>query len=228
LEPDWSALPTETPTTIHKLLRRCLAKERRRRVPDIGMARFEIDDAVAAPTTEGTNAVAAAPPQVWQRPMPLAAGVLALLVITGLAVWSLTRSAALPTAPTMRFDLTPPAEPLPLSGQWHDIAISPDGLYAVYRGADALTVRRFDQLVGTPLPGTEQGFSPFISPDSASVGFYDVATGLSRVSILDGTVERMTGTPPLRGASWGSDDTIVFGTNSGARGFPPMAVNRRS
>ena len=48
-EPDWAALPAETPTTIAKLVRRCLAKERRKRVPDIGMARFEIDDATAAP-----------------------------------------------------------------------------------------------------------------------------------------------------------------------------------
>ena len=43
-EPEWSALPPETPAAIQKLLRRCLTKERQRRVPDIGMARFEIDD----------------------------------------------------------------------------------------------------------------------------------------------------------------------------------------
>ena len=47
-EPDWSFVPTERPAAIHTLLRRCLAKERRRRVPDIGMARLEIDDATTA------------------------------------------------------------------------------------------------------------------------------------------------------------------------------------
>ena len=218
-EPDWQALPTNTPALLRRLLRRCLNKDSKERLRDIGDARVEIRQAVTAPLAEDVAGTLPASPQAagWRQALPLVVGVSAVaVVITGLAVWSLTRPAALPAAPTMRFDVTSPAQPLALSGQAHDIAISPDGLYAVYRGADALHVRRFDQLAGTPLPGTEQGFSPFISPDGASVGFYDVATtGLSRVSIHEGTVERITGTPPLRGASWGSDNTIVFSTNSG-------------
>ena len=90
-EPDWAALPTETPAAIHTLLRRCLAKERRRRVPDIGMARLEIDDALTGPATEGASAVAVPPLQVWQRPMLLAAGMLLLLLVIGLAVWTAVR-----------------------------------------------------------------------------------------------------------------------------------------
>jgi serine/threonine-protein kinase len=44
-EPDWTTLPAKTPEPIRKLLRRCLEKDRRRRLPDAGTARLEIDDA---------------------------------------------------------------------------------------------------------------------------------------------------------------------------------------
>ena len=43
-EPDWSALPAATPPEIRTLLRRCLEKDRARRLADIADARLEIDD----------------------------------------------------------------------------------------------------------------------------------------------------------------------------------------
>ena len=42
-EPDWSALPSATPAPILKLLRRCLEKDRSRRLADVADARFELD-----------------------------------------------------------------------------------------------------------------------------------------------------------------------------------------
>ncbi len=42
-EPDWSRLPPTTPLPIQRLLRRCLAKDARERLRDIGDVRFEID-----------------------------------------------------------------------------------------------------------------------------------------------------------------------------------------
>ena len=44
-EPDFGALPPSTPATIRTALRRCLEKDRRRRLPDIGVMRLDIDDA---------------------------------------------------------------------------------------------------------------------------------------------------------------------------------------
>jgi eukaryotic-like serine/threonine-protein kinase len=46
-EPDWSALPPATPPTLVKLLRRCLTKDRKQRLQDIGDARLELDQAMA-------------------------------------------------------------------------------------------------------------------------------------------------------------------------------------
>ena len=43
-EPDWNALPIETPPSLRRLLRRCLEKDLRRRLHDIGDARLEIED----------------------------------------------------------------------------------------------------------------------------------------------------------------------------------------
>ena len=46
--PDWSALPPHTPPSIRTLLRRCLEKDPRKRVPHIAIARLEIDEAMAS------------------------------------------------------------------------------------------------------------------------------------------------------------------------------------
>jgi len=47
-EPPWESLPADTPERIRKLLRRCLEKDHRRRLRDIGEARIEIEDAISA------------------------------------------------------------------------------------------------------------------------------------------------------------------------------------
>src|SRR5262245_31227552 len=43
-EPDWSALPADTPSNIRTLLRRCLLKDPQKRLPHIGIARIEFED----------------------------------------------------------------------------------------------------------------------------------------------------------------------------------------
>src|SRR5262249_58895018 len=50
-EPDWQALPAETPRRIRRLLKRCLERDRKQRLRDIGEARSGIDE----PETEGTT-----------------------------------------------------------------------------------------------------------------------------------------------------------------------------
>ena len=48
-EPDWSGLPNNTPASIHRLLRRCLEKDRKRRLDSASAVRIEIDDASNLP-----------------------------------------------------------------------------------------------------------------------------------------------------------------------------------
>src|SRR5215467_6722612 len=88
-EPDWSALPRDTPTPLRTLLRRSLQKDRTRRLPDIGVARLEIDEAgsdgsagaAAAPTIEPTSMRA-------RRSLTLTAVTVAAAAVSALVVWS--------------------------------------------------------------------------------------------------------------------------------------------
>jgi predicted Ser/Thr protein kinase len=90
-DPDWSALPKDTPAPIVRLLKRCLEKDRKRRLPEIGVARLEIDDALAA-SAEATRADAprAASPQRRGVPAWMAAAV-ALALAAGWA-WQARRA----------------------------------------------------------------------------------------------------------------------------------------
>ena len=47
-EPDWTGLPAHTPAALRRLLRRCLDKDPRRRLRDIGDARLELEEAIGA------------------------------------------------------------------------------------------------------------------------------------------------------------------------------------
>ena len=172
----------------------------------------------------------------WRQALPWALGTLIVGgLVTGLAVWTLMRPEVLPPAPTLRFDLTSPTQPLTLTGTHPDVAISPDGLQIVYLSGETLfesvlMVRPVGELSGKPLEATASLFAvePFISPDGVSVGFYDVESGmLQRVAILGGPATPICDLPGggaknLRGASWGTDDMIVFGTEepSGLRRVP--------
>jgi hypothetical protein len=94
-EPDWTALPANTPGTIRTLLRRCLEKDRKRRLRDIGDARMEIDEGPA------TDAVTAAAPLAnagvraagWSRALPWTVAVAMGAV---LVLWAPWRKAAAP------------------------------------------------------------------------------------------------------------------------------------
>ena len=228
-EPDWSALPPDVPEQIRLLLKRCLEKDRRKRVSDIGVARFLMTETIA-PSTAPVTAPQTEPPAVPAHRRHVVAGtsigLAAGIALTALAGWIVTRLAARPSEPVRFAIVPPPAQPLALQGADRDIAISPDGRHIVYRaggtgagGNAQLMVRTMDQLDARPLAGITNARGPFISPDGHWVGFFS-APELKKVSIAGGppiTLARYTGTP--RGASWGSDDTIVFATNDTGTGL---------
>ena len=107
-EPDGTMLPADTPVPIRRLLRRCLEKDRKRRLDSASDARLEIDDAIAFPAAE-TLARAATPSR---RVTPAAIAALAgFTVIAALVAWILMRPApAVPVLPA-RFAIVPPPDP---------------------------------------------------------------------------------------------------------------------
>jgi serine/threonine protein kinase len=89
-EPNWLALPAATPTAVRRLLRRCVEKDRKRRLDSAADARLEIEEALTAPlATDGAAAQpGAASRSAWARALPwavvrasLAAGFALVLVL---------------------------------------------------------------------------------------------------------------------------------------------------
>jgi serine/threonine-protein kinase len=211
MEPDWNRLPESTPPSIHTLLRRCLRKDKRQRLPDAAGVRIEIEDEVANPSA-ATGA--AAPEKSWQRsiPLSLAAPVAAMLmVVVGILAWML--KPALPSPPQNSAHVQvglPPGDRLQTVNL--NVAVSADGTTLAYigihEGVSQLHVRALNAPEAKAIPGTEGGFSLFFSPDGQWIGFF--AQGkMKKAPVADGAPLSVCESG-VGGASWGTDDTIVF------------------
>ena len=67
-EPEWTVLPVETPPLIRRLLRRCLEKDRKRRLDSAADARLEIEEVLSATAViDGRAARACAAPGMVTR-----------------------------------------------------------------------------------------------------------------------------------------------------------------
>ena len=172
-------------------------------------------------------------PSGW-RPGALMSAIASLLVglIAGSAVWMLREP---PVKPVSRFVVpVPESEPLEITSENTDVAISPDGSTMVYVATSGrqLFVRPMDKLEVMPLRGTESGYTPFFSPDGQWIGYRDFRQGeLSRVSVQGGPPLTICQLPPnddLRGASWGPDDIIIFGGSSKDTGLLKVPAERKS
>ena len=211
--PDWSALPPATPARIRNLLARCLERDRKQRLRDIGEARI----AIAAPEE------APVPSSSRQRLSWLLAGAFALALIAVTVTW---RRAAVesPPQPAMRLSVDTGSDtPLTSSGFQSAFAVSPDGRRLVYtaRGGDGVTrlaLRLLGENRSTFLAGTENAQGPFFSPDSEWIGFF-ADEKLEKISVHGGAPVKLCHAPGPRGASWGDDGSIVASLSLGNGGL---------
>jgi serine/threonine-protein kinase len=216
-EPEWPALPANVPPAIRTLIRRCLEKDRRARIPDVAVVRYLMADAADAPTA----APAPAPSSVPRR-LILSVGGAGLVLGAALAVaigWGWLRWTPAPPIQPMRFSIAPASPPLVLASPDRHVAISRDGRFIVYTAASdgpmQLMVRPIDRLDAVALAGTSGARWPFLSPDGREVAFF-MQGELRKVSTTGGpitTICRTDGAP--RGGSWGADGSIVFATDQG-------------
>jgi len=220
-EPDWTTLPASTPAPIRRLLRRCVEKDRKRRLESAADARLEIEDALTAPSTsDGAGAQPGpAPHSAWSRALPWGVAVTALTGLMGVLVLWGPWPAVAPPRVTRTTITTSGLAALTINGFDRDLALSPDGTHIVYVGnrGTQLFVRALDALEPVGI-ASGQLRGPFVSPDGRWVGFVDnnvSGNTLRKVAI--------TGGPPitiasldsiLRGATWAPDDTIIFATDS--------------
>jgi serine/threonine-protein kinase len=206
-EPDWSALPASTPPALRRLLRRCLERERYRRLADAGEARFQLEEVSASEpaTTQPANRRSG----LLQTLLPWAFAALFAVVVSVLATGILNR----PAPESARYSLEiPPQARLPFASR-PAVAVSADGRTTVFvasvDGIDRLFVRRTDSFDIKELAGTENGSNPAISPDGTTVAF-GAGTRLAKVSIAGGPVTTLATIVELRGISWDEGDSILY------------------
>ena len=225
-EPDLTALPPATPPAVRLLISRCLRKDPRTRMPDMGAARLELQDVRAGATGEaGAPAAgpdAASPTQRARRRERWSWAVL-VLALAGLAAALLWERSHAPP------ELPPPAQfllDLPPGLQLPDFgppALSPDGRHLALAatsadGTSRIWLRPLDSTDLRPLAGTEGAAQPFWSPDGTTIAFV-TASEIRKLTLSGGAVQRVCALPRLgfNGGTWNQLGTIAF-SSGGASG----------
>ena len=209
---------------------RCLRKDPRQRLPDIGAARLELQELKSGTLAEDitANQPAAAPERPGRRAERLAWATATLVIacVAGALAFAHFREVESPR-PAARFTVEAPAGwDFDVTFSWP--APSPDGKQVVFSArpssgdggptATTLWIRPLESLNARPLAGTEGGYLPAWSPDGRSVAFV-AQHEIRRLSLADGTVQRVCTVPPggEGGIDWNQSGTILFsaGGNTG-------------
>jgi serine/threonine-protein kinase len=221
---------------LDRIVRRCLEKSPDERFQQARDLAFALEVAADEETTTPLqSARGAGRPNASWAAVGLATGVL----LGALGVWSLAPSRIPLPIVRMRMTVTP-AEQVG-GASWSEatyagfgrpsrtgLVLSPDGRFVVFNGAKGATwqlyLRRMEEEVASPIPGTEGGLNPFLSPDGQWLGFW-VATGtgptqwergeLRKVPLSGGLPVAVCETADVYGVSWSPDDTIVFANRTG-------------
>ncbi len=208
-EPDWTALPTSTPPDVERLLRRCLERNPKQRLRDIGEARLVLERGGATePADRGRPRVAS-----WTRILPWAvAAALAIAVVV--QAWKHWTGATPTVAPVrLTVELTDDATlRTPDRPMGPAVVLSPAGdrfVFVTSGTAPAIYTRQLDSLTASPVPGTEGGYGPFFSPDGEWIAFF--ANGkLKKAALSGGGATVLADAEDPRGGTWLEDGTIVF------------------
>ena len=231
-QPNWTALPADTPAALRTLLRRCLQKDRRERLPDIGAARLELQE-----LRSGSAPLPGPVPAGGVRPrsavLPWALFALAVVTAIAMGVYAFAPRPAPPRA-VYRSSIVPHTG---LTGAPAlRMKLSPDGRLFAYvapdtNGRPMLWVRALDSLTERPVPGSAEAASPFWSPDGRWIAFF--ADGkLKKADLSSGAVISICDAVAAPPGTWNREDVILF-TGAGsaivrvpAAGGKPVEVTR--
>lgn len=194
------------PPALESLLGTCLEKD-----PDERwQSARDIKSGLALVQVQATRAVS--PPAMPWRERVAWIVAAAIAITFALALWSARRTANTVQQPMVQLDLDVGGA-VSLSNIGADTILSPDGMRLVYvsEGGDGkshLSTRRLDETKPTELPGTDNAYGPFFSPDGSSVGFF--ASGKLKTTRLDGGDPLvLCDAPAGRGATWSEDGSII-------------------
>ena len=210
-EPAWAALPPATPPNVRQLLRRCLIKDPRQRIRDMGDVRLALEEA------NDTVPASVPTPDRRRRQIPLlwALAVIALAAST-VAAWALFNRPASGDTTSVRLSIPlPPEEEITTYP-----AITRDGrtvAYVTQRGTDdpQLYLRDLDASSARAVPGSRGARQPFFSPDGKWVAFF--AQGqLQKAEVAGGAPIRLTEAANPMGGTWNEDNTIIYAAALGS------------
>jgi serine/threonine protein kinase len=207
-DPEWASLPPGTPASLNTLVRRCLERDPKKRLRDIGEARILLSDPEAS---AGASIQPVSAPRTPSRLPWLVAAAAGIAAIVFAALWASGPRTSSTTIDRIEASIALP----PDSSIAGDFALSPDGrklvmtLYDDASGAGALAMRSLDDGAVKPLPHTAGGEMPFWSPDGTRIGFF--ADGkLKIIDLQGGPAQVICDAPTPRGGTWGENNTIVF------------------
>jgi len=219
---DWQALPERTPAGIRRLLRRCLAKDARHRLRDIGDARLELLDG------RDEDPVGAGRPGSGRPNMPFLALAFVVVAAASAALGAFFRPDVhnKRTEPSVRFSISPPPGAVFADAPDNTfLALSPDGSQLAVvttepAGTTRVWVRPLSSFDATPVTGTEEAASVFWSPDGQSLGFF-ADHKLKRVDLSGKAPITVCDVPQAEGitGTWGSDGRILFAPVTGTTVF---------
>jgi Tol biopolymer transport system component len=225
-EANLERLPAATPPAIRELLRRCLEKDVKQRLRDIGEARITIQECLDHP--RGRPGAAAAPaagalPWVRRPVVPWTVAAAAVLLAVLAAIHFRERA---PDAHPVQCLVPPPEK---FFSQWYDMpVVAPDGRSVILNAGDAsasmLHIRRLDSSEARPLPGTESAYFPFWSPDSRSIAFFTPGK-LNKIDLAGGPPLVLCDVPRgiAMGGTWSREGVIVFAAGTGIMFRVPAA-----
>jgi Tol biopolymer transport system component len=216
LEPDWGALPRDLPVRLRALLRRCLEKDPKRRLRDIGEARVVLEK-IRSGEAEVVEVASSAPASAANGIPPIAVAIaLVAVAAAGLLGWILKPA---PQPETTWTDLLPPKDHAFETLQGGHFALSPDGGRLAFVAHDStrtnrLWVRSLSSASSQVLTGTEGATFPFWSPDGHALGFF--ADGkLKRIDATGGAPLTLSDAPSGRGGTWSPSGVVLFAPSPG-------------
>ena len=232
-EIDLGGLPESTPPAVRRLIARCLERDPRNRIRDIGDARVELQSALDTHAPDAASHEPRRRSRAGLLPAALGAGlVLGALLSAGVGRFDAARTRPEPAAATW-LEIGPPAG----RGSRHYVApsISPDGRRIAFWAPDAagklsLWIRSLDSPEARPVPGTSweglrAGVPAFWSPEGRSLGFF-AEGNLKRIDLDGGAALTLAAASNPRGGSWGAGGVIVFVPAAGKPPSPDLRLRR--
>jgi serine/threonine protein kinase/Tol biopolymer transport system component len=205
--PAMSTLQPLTPSSLERVIRKCLAKDPDARWQSAGDLLEELKWIADGTLGDGATGLAAQPRR--KRTFAVWAIVSTILLAAALvAIW------VLPVRPQVQADEIRFEVPAPDIVRPRQITISPDGRWLAFIASTetgtAIFLKRFASTKPEQLIGTDGASSPFWSPDSREIAFFSGGR-LKKIGVTGGPVQNLCESPNLAGGTWNSDGVIVFG-----------------